>query len=68
MSEDYVHVDQATQVVLENGWLTPVEVYEYIKAQSRVDAAFLKKMKALLSTIDWKQLKLECVIHRLESK
>jgi len=45
--EDWVHVDRATQVVLENGWLTPEEIADYIEYLHTQIKLFRKLRRAL---------------------
>lgn len=46
-SEDYVHVDKAVEVVLENGWLTEEDIANYIQTNSTTKE-FWDKLKKLL--------------------
>lgn len=41
--EDWVHVDEATRIVCENGWITAEELAEYLEVWGT--KPFLKKLK-----------------------
>lgn len=51
MSEDYIHVDQAVEVVVDNGWLTAKDIYEYILMWSETDIEFRRKILSLLNSL-----------------
>lgn len=47
MSEDYIHVDKAVEVALENGWLSAEDIANYIDANRNVKP-FISKLKEFL--------------------
>jgi len=51
MSDDYIHVDQAVEVVFDNGWMDAKEVYDYIIMWSKSDKKFLKEILALIPSL-----------------
>ena len=46
-SDDYVHVDRAVEICLENGWLTEEDIANYIQTNSTTKE-FWDKLKKLL--------------------
>lgn len=48
MSDDYIHVDQAVEVVFDNEWMSAEEIYDYIKMWSESDKEFLKEILPLI--------------------
>lgn len=47
MSEYWVHIDKAVELVLSEGWLFPEDIVNYLKAK-RKDKKFMNKLKKLL--------------------
>jgi len=46
--DDYVHIDQAVEVALENEWVTEEDIAWYLEYKKKKDKAFFKKVKKLL--------------------
>jgi len=70
-TDDYIHVDNAVEVVLENGWLSMKDILFYIKDSiyiehnyptARYDEAdieeikYLKELRDLLNKVDFTKL------------
>ncbi len=65
MSEDYIHIDNCVDVVLDNGWLSYKQIFEYLKnninentiiKSELTDMKYLFKIKELMNTIEWDKL------------
>jgi len=61
MSEDYIHVDYATEVVLDNWWLEASDIISYIKDRGSKDLKFIKELIELFKTINLDELFIEAI-------
>ena len=59
--DDYVHVDNLVNTVMENQWMTTDEIYNYVRSmiQSELDFTdlmYLEKLRDYLNGIDFMRL------------
>lgn len=65
MSEDYVHVDNVTEFVLDNWFLEVDDLLSYIKDRASKDIKFCKELHEGLKKLRWRDLMVKVLMYNV---
>jgi len=65
MSEDYVHVDNVTEFVLDNWFLEVDDLLSYIKDRASKDIKFYKELHEGLKKLHWRDLMVKVLMYNI---